>query len=229
MALQEFTVRSECESALLNEFSCAIDKDLTTQKRVAIALAGGNTPKILYEKLGSTQINWSNVVVTLTDERWVNVNHADSNERMLKEYLFHGPAKMALFLGLKNPEKTPEVGQIRTAHLLKKNITKLDYVVLGMGDDGHFASIFPNMVNTKQLLDLDQTEPCLAAYPSGKPPRMSLTFQYLLSAKKIFLFISGQDKLVLIKKVLAGEETSLPIYQLLQQTLCPVEIYWSES
>lgn len=230
MDVKVFNTIEQCEDALLNELTHQINHSLDNQKTVSLALAGGSTPKGLYQKLSDSELAWSKLKVTLTDERWVDIHHSDSNENMLKQTLFRNHARVAQFIALKNSENTPQAGQIRTDHLLKHNVEKLDYVVLGMGEDGHFASIFPNMKNTDDLLDLAQSAFCLPANPKDKPSRMSLTLSYLLSAQQIYIFIKGALKRQLIEQEsVANTSQSLPIHYLLTQTLCPVTVYWSES
>lgn len=230
MQWYEFDCLDDCENALLADLAHQLQINGQANTLQTLALAGGNTPKPLYEKFSQQPWDWEHILITLTDERWVDRNHPDSNEAMLKQCLFHDYAKIAQFLGLKNSESTPEVGQIRTAHLMKQNASSLDFVILGMGEDGHFASIFPDMDNTQQLLDVNQSEPCLAARPKDKPPRLSLTLSYLLSAKQIYLFITGQAKRTLIHEQLnASTAEHLPVYYLLTQSLCPVSIYWSAT
>lgn len=230
MLINEFTSLALCEEALFVELRDGISTALTMQHTVNLALAGGNTPKGLYKKLNSAPLDWENIAVTLTDERWVDGADDASNEKMLKQTLFQNKAKMAQFLGLKTQEKTPLLAQPHLNALLQENLPALDFVILGMGDDGHFASIFPQMDNTQALLDLNGPDLCLPAHPLNKPARMSLTLPYLLTAKRIFLFITGVDKKEIIKQQSnANTSTVLPIYSLLHQTLCPVTIYWSET
>ncbi|MGR6873158.1 6-phosphogluconolactonase [Pseudomonas sp. HK3] len=230
MDIHEFASLELCEDALLSHISGSMNSTLSKGEKVKLALAGGNTPKGLYTKLSNTTLDWEEIAVTLTDERWVDSMDEASNERMLKQTLFQNKAKIGQFLGLKNSKDSPELGQSHTASLLREHFSRLDYVVLGMGDDGHFASIFPYMDNTDALLDLEQTEECLPALPKGQPARMSLTLRYLLTAKHIFLLVTGQDKKEIIQQQ-SNENASpiLPIYRLLHQTHCPVTIYWSEA
>ena len=230
MDLKAFNTIEQCEDALLNEFTHIISEGIEQNKSVTIALAGGNTPKGLYQKLGKVSLDWSNIKVTLTDERWVDIHHEDSNEKMLTDTLFQHHAKAAKFIPLKNTQASAQQGQMDAEQLLKQNSPTLDYVLLGMGDDGHFASIFPGMSNTDELLDFNQKACCLPATPEGKPPRMSLTLRYLLSAQHIYIFIKGDAKRQLIEEQSFSDTAQrLPIYYLLTQTLCPVTVYWSES
>jgi 6-phosphogluconolactonase len=230
MNMHEFSTLKACEDALLNQLTGSIESLLSQNKAVKLALAGGNTPKGFYKKLSRVSLDWEKIAVTLTDERWVNVNDDASNERMLKQTLFQNKAKIAQFLGLKTPEQSPELGQPHTTSLLSDHFPQLDYVVLGMGEDGHFASIFPEMNNTRALLELEQTEKCLPALPEGQPARMSLTLSYLLTAQHIFLLVTGKAKKNIINQQLKPDALpTLPIHWLLQQTHCPVTIYWSEA
>jgi len=230
MLINEFSTLALCEEALFGELTDEISTALAKKNTVNLALAGGNTPKGLYEKLSHTPLDWENIAVTLTDERWVDVANDASNEKMLKQTLFQHNAKMAQFLGLKTQEETPLLGQPHINALLKQNYPTLDFIVLGMGDDGHFASIFPAMDNTQALLDLKGSDLCLPAQPLDKPARMSLTLPYLLTAKRIFLFITGRDKKEIIQQQSdVNASPVLPIYSLLHQSLCPVTIYWSET
>lgn len=225
-----FSNRQACERALLDDVTARLSETLQQSGQVAVALAGGNTPKAFYSQLSEVEIPWQKVKVSLTDERWVDAEHPDSNERMIKQTLLKNKAKSCQFFGLKNSEATPMAGQLSTADLLNKTLTTIDYAILGMGDDGHFASIFPNMENTEQLLDLNQTAPCLPACPEGKPARMSLTLSYLLKAKCLYVFVCGEAKRAVIESMQQPTpETLLPIYYLIHQNVCPVKFYWSES
>ena len=230
MLINEFSTLALCEEALLVELVEVISTALKQKHTANLALAGGNTPKGLYKKLSHASLDWENIAVTLTDERWVDATNDASNEKMLKQTLFQHKAKMAQFLGLKTQEETPLLGQPHINGLLKDNFSTLDFVVLGMGGDGHFASIFPEMGNTQTLLDLNGSDLCLPAQPLDKPARMSLTLSYLLTAKRIFLFITGVNKKEIIKQQSdVNASPKLPIYSLLHQSLCPVTIYWSEA
>ena len=230
MELFSFIEREMCEQALLEDLTSQMQDHLNEHTSLSIALAGGNTPKQFYSRLSESPLAWENIKVTLTDERWVDTNDADSNQRMILETLLTNQAKSASFYGLKNPEVDVDKGQVITADLLNDAIPKLDFVVLGMGDDGHFASIFPNMDNTSALLDMNQAEPCMAAHPAGKPDRLSLTLSYLLKAKRIYLFICGEKKRAVLEAMHAEKpDEYLPIYFLLHQSTCPVNVYWSET
>ncbi len=229
MQLNKFESDKLCNDQLANVLGEEINRVLTVQSVCNIALAGGNTPKTLYGLLSKLPLSWENVQVTLSDERWVDVNHDDSNEKMVRTELLINYAQKARFIPLKNAKHNPIDAMVLCDTNLKHNMPKLDVVVLGMGEDGHFASIFPNMENIHALLDLQKGVTCQAVTPPDKPPRMSLTLAYLLTAPKIYLLISGQKKLKIISEVSRDNSpvTAYPVAALINQQVCPVDVYWS--
>ncbi|MEH6345292.1 MAG: 6-phosphogluconolactonase [Bermanella sp.] len=229
MRLNEFKNTESCNAQLSHVLAEDIDQVLSKKAVCNIAVAGGNTPKALYELLSKLPIPWEKVQVTLSDERWVDVKHNDSNEKMVRTELLINHAKKSRFIPLKNAKHSPSDAIALCDTNLKHNMPTLDVVVLGMGDDGHFASVFPNIENLQVLLDLQQIRACQAVCPPGKDPRMSLTLAYLLTARKIYLLIFGQRKKNIISSVSLGNSlsASYPVAALINQQVCPVEVYWS--
>jgi 6-phosphogluconolactonase len=214
---------------LLPVITTSIRKNIEKKQSFGLVLAGGNTPKSLYEALAKQDIEWPKVTITLTDERWVPVDHIDSNENMIRRYLLSKLDAAPVFVPLKTGGETIDTTQKACEALLNEKLTCLDAVILGMGGDGHFASIFPCIDNLTELLDVNNKLSCMAVAPQGKQQRMSLTLSYLLSAKNIFLLITGEDKIRIIKEIVDGGEKAqrYPIYHLLNQNKCPVNIYWN--
>ena len=229
MQLNEFESAELCNGKLCNVLGENIAKILAHQPNCNMALAGGNTPKTLYGLLSKLPLPWENVQVTLSDERWVDVINDDSNEKMVRTELLINHAQKARFIPLKNAKHNPLDAMALCNTNLKHNMPKLDVVVLGMGEDGHFASIFPNIENIHALLDLQKGVTCQAVTPLDKPPRMSLTLAYLLTAQKIYLLMSGQKKLKIISEVSRDNSpvTAYPVAALIHQNICPIEVYWS--
>lgn len=229
MRLNEFKNAESCNAQLSHVLAEDIEQVLAKKAVCNIAIAGGNTPKALYALLSKLPLPWEKVQVTLSDERWVDVNHNDSNEKMVRTELLINHARKSRFISLKNAKHSPSDAMALCDTNLKHNMPKLDVVVLGMGDDGHFASIFPNIENLQALLDLQQNRTCQAVCPPGKSPRMSLTLAYLLTAKTIYVLISGQRKKDIISNVSLGNSlfASYPVSVLISQQVCPVEVYWS--
>ena len=225
----EFKNTEDTIGALAQKISAEIQQTLSEQTECSLALAGGNTPKPLYQHLSQQALPWHKINATLTDERWLEPSDASSNQNMIWHSLIQNKAVEINFVPLKNPYATPELGKAECEAILNQTIPSLDLVVLGMGDDGHFASIFPNMENTQSLLNISNHQKCEAANPENKEPRMSLSLSYLLTAKHIYLLISGNDKKTIIDSVLErkAEHTAYPVCSLLMQTGTPISIYWS--
>jgi 6-phosphogluconolactonase len=211
------------ESLALNvakQLSEAID----AQGTATLVVSGGRSPVAFFQHLAKQPLDWSNVVVSLADERWVPVEHADSNAGLLKKYLLQGAAAKAQFLSLYSASANLEQAADHADRLLSE-LPVIDVLVLGMGDDGHTASLFPGSPNLAEALQADGSRRC---YPMLAPtvPRQRLTMSraLLASAKHKILSISGQSKLTTLDTALAGDDVAaLPIRAFLQPTL---EIYW---
>jgi 6-phosphogluconolactonase len=189
-----------------------------------LVVSGGRSPVAFFQNLAKQKLDWSKVVVTLADERWVPVEHADSNAGLLKRYLLQGPAAKAQFLSLYSATANLELAAEQADRLLAE-LPPIDVLILGMGDDGHTASLFPSSPNLADALKVDGTRRC---YPMLAPtvPRQRLTMSraLLASAKTTVLSISGQSKLTTLSAALAGDDVAaMPIRAFLQPTL---EIYW---
>lgn len=189
-----------------------------------LVVSGGRSPVAFFQNLAKQKLDWSKVVVTLADERWVPVEHADSNAGLLKRYLLQGPAAKAKFLSLYSATANLEQAAEQADRLLAE-LPPIDVLVLGMGDDGHTASLFPNSPNLIDALKADGTRHC---YPMLAPTvphqRLTMSRALLASAKYTVLSISGQSKLTTLSAALAGDDVAaMPIRAFLQPTL---EIYW---
>ncbi|WP_095106761.1 6-phosphogluconolactonase [Pseudomonas sp. Irchel 3E20] len=200
--------------------------------RVAIAargtavlvVSGGRSPVAFFQHLAKQALDWSKVLVTLADERWVPVEHADSNAGLLKRYLLQGPAANARFLSLYSASANLEEAAAHADRLLAE-LPGIDVLVLGMGDDGHTASLFPSSPNLVEALKPDGERRCWPMLaPSVPHQRLSMSRALLASARFTALSISGQSKLHTLNAALAGGDLAeMPIRAFLQP---PLEIYW---
>jgi len=198
-----------------------LSEALKTHGRASLVATGGRSPGPVFDRLRAAEgIDWSRVIVTLSDERCVGAEDPASNARAVRERLLVGPAARAHLLPLW-PE--PDPAALRA-------IAPFDAVMLGMGEDGHVASLIPGDPGLAAAMD-PGSERLTVSVPAGlgKPPiaRISLTLSALLQARAIFLLIAGEAKREVIVNALAGAD--LPVKALVSQTRVPVRVLWSPA
>lgn len=189
-----------------------------------ILLSGGSTPGPIYEKLSEKEINWNNVLVGLADERFVRTTSAFSNEQLLKKTLITNKAEGAQLIGMVfNPMNRED-----NLKITKSKYTpfreRTDFLLLGMGTDGHTASLFPFDPCSEEDLNRNNKEIISTTAPSDPKERISCSKGLLLQSKKIFLVIKGKEKL----SVLENKAVQLPIHNFLNERN-DIEIYYCES
>ena len=186
--------------------SC-IDLALAERDRAQIALAGGGTPKAAYERLGREHLPWDRVDVLLGDERWVDPDDPDSNALMLRQTLLaQTPALRARFHPMPTDEASPDAGAAVFSEALSElcggSPPRLDLVLLGLGDDGHTASLFPGTTATTVT---DRW----ATVSEGKGlPRITLTAPVLSAARQVIFLVSGAGKQQALRRLLDPNEAS---------------------
>ncbi|WP_313713685.1 6-phosphogluconolactonase [Pseudomonas sp.] len=212
--------------------AATLARDVAERLRAAIAakgqacvvLSGGRSPVPFLEQLAGEQLDWTRITVSLADERWVPVEHADSNAGLLARHLFKGPAAKARFVGLYQQAENLDAAAAITDQALAE-LPPIDVLVLGMGDDGHTASLFPDSPNLVEGLDPSSKRRCLPMLaPSVPHQRLSMTRPLLASAAFIALSVQGPGKLATLRAALAGNDLSeMPIRAFLHD---PLDIYW---
>jgi 6-phosphogluconolactonase len=195
----------------------------------SIALSGGRSPRPVLEALSAADLDWSKLIVTLVDERWVAPDSADSNERLVRETLLQGAAAQARFVPMKTLAADAYAGQPAVEAAFAALPWPLDVILLGMGDDGHTASLFPEGQELAQGLESEALT--IAATPPVAPhQRLSLTARAILQSRHIFLQIGGAAKKAVYDRALAGGPVKdLPIRLALLQDKVPVEVWIAEG
>ena len=206
-----------------------LETDISLNGRATAVVSGGRTPIGFFRQLAEQDIAWDRVSITLADERWVTTSHSDSNERLVRENLLTLRAADASFISLKNKAMSAQEGQKELAIRLKQ-VGKFSVVVLGMGNDGHTASLFPGMTNLATGLDMDSGLDCLATSPDAAPhERITLTLPRLLRSTIMFLHLTGTSKLQMLEEVLEGGDIyEFPIRSVLQQKVTDLEIFYCD-
>lgn len=212
-------------SALALATAEALRASIKARGRALLAVSGGRTPVLFFEALSQVPLNWSDVVVTLVDERWVPEDHPRSNAALVRRHLLVNHAGAAAFLPLYNAAPTPEQGLAAQEALLAVQPLPLAAAILGMGDDGHTASFFPGGDHLAVALSQDSGR-LLASIkaPGAGEPRITLTLPVLAGAPFLAIHIEGEGKRdVLTKARQTGAEQDMPVRAVLRHT---PHIYW---
>ncbi len=228
-ARHNFDSRTALEAALTDTLVAQLSDAIKADGKASIAVSGGSTPKALFAALSQADIDWSKVDVTLVDERWVDTDSEQSNERMLRECFAINHAANANIIGMKSADDDVAYGVENYNHKLANVIKQpFDIVILGMGGDGHTASWFPDAPEIDNVLDPSATSLTLSTLPPSQPmPRITLSFPCVAAAKNIYLHITGDDKRQVLEQGL-GNTDALPIHRTLSQLEQAVNIYWAE-
>jgi len=171
----------------------------------SLVLSGGTSPISIYEELSNIDISWSKVYLTLVDDRLVDPDHKDSNQKLLHNHFIKNKAKNINFFPL-------------TENFLSNTEFKkpFDITLLGMGEDGHFASLFPDMINQYEAFDINVSPKILITSPQGNPliPRITMNLSLIMESLNIILLVKGKAKQNIFEK--AKQEQKLPIHHLIK-------------
>ena len=211
---------------LADTVASQLEQLLAKQNSAVLVVSGGSTPMRFFELLSEADLDWGRVTVTLADERWVDEEHEDSNQKLVRDHLIQNKAAHAYFLGLKNSALKPSEGIVECETNFRTQQIEPDLVVLGMGNDGHTLSWFPGAENLSNMMDENSGAWCLPVEDDFLPiSRMTLTWRFLKKAKKIYLHFHGQEKYSVFSKAAEKLNGHLPVSFILQQNSVPVSVY----
>jgi 6-phosphogluconolactonase len=222
--------RAELGRRLADDITTRLDAAIAARGRASLVVPGGSTPAPVFDGLSGRDLAWDRVAVTLNDERWVDPTEEGSNERLVRERLLVGRAAAARLLGLKTAHASPTDAIPEVTARLAALPRPFDVMLLGMGADGHTASLFPGSPALQASLGGDGSEVQAVDAPGarGSAERITLALPALLDSRFIALLITGEDKLETLARAQAGSDPlELPIGAVLQRATTPVHIYWS--
>lgn len=208
---------------------CAnLAESIEAHGRASLVVSGGSTPLPFFKELAKAALDWSAIDVTLADERWVAEGDKDSNASFVKEHFLQGAASAANFYSLYR-EGDPQASIPEIEHSLAGMVQPFSVVILGMGGDGHTASLFPNTLGLEEALDIDTTATLAILRPSSVPQtRITLTRAALLRSRYRYLHITGKQKRDVLEGALnSGDAEQLPIASFFEKHLPPISVYWS--
>jgi len=219
MQLHQFTDSSELNQNFADRLIAILSDAIAKRGAAYIVVSGGRTPQGLFLKLNQADLDWSKVTITLADDRFLPDSEADSNERLVKASLLQQKAAAATFISLYAPTATAELA---VPELLQrvKNLPTFDAVILGMGEDGHTASLFPCSKEISQGLAAEAPD-LLAVNPTTAPyQRISFSKPRLLNSRALFLHLVGASKLTVLEQAQAAQdELAMPIRAFIHHTV----------
>ena len=185
-----------------------LSSSINKYQNASIAVPGGTSPIKIFNELSKQKLDWSKVQITLVDDRLVDPDNDHSNQKLINDYLLKNDAKKSKFIPLNK-------------NLIKDDNFKfpLDICLLGIGNDGHFASLFPNMINNTNMLDPKSKSSIDEVKANGNPfvPRISMNLPLILSSNLIILLIKGKLKQEVLRE--AYNNKNIPLYYLLKHRI----------
>lgn len=228
---REFRDTISMFEALARDIVACLKKGVAARGRASFVASGGTTPGGLYDLLSGTAAPWANVVVTLSDERWVAPTSDRSNEKLVRTHLLRRKAATARLVPLKTPAERAEEAEEEVHTSLAAMPLPFDLTLLGMGTDGHTASLIPKADGLRKALDVSDPALARAVFPprfTEMGERMTLSLRALLGSRRIAVLIKGHDKLAAYRHAIAGTDVlEAPVRAVLHQDKAPVAVYWS--
>lgn len=231
MNILKFNDKQAQASALSEKVASDLNKAIDTKGSATLCIPGGTTPGMFFEQLSlRSDIDWAKVYVLLNDERCVESTSDRLNENLLKKTLFINYAAKANLVSLAS---LPEELSKKSAEISMnvKQVTPIDVCILGMGEDGHTASLFPNGNNLSKALDKTTSEVIMPMHvpemiiDGELEERLTLTLSVILAAKHHYLLITGERKMQVLEEANHQENKTLPISYVL--TNSQVDVYFT--
>lgn len=200
---------------------------IAARGHAVLAVSGGRSPIAMFQQLRQQPLDWARVHVLLVDERCVPHNHADSNTALVRQHLMQDAAAAASFTAFFDgrPDTAALGALVKSANLRLAALPwPIDVAVLGMGEDGHTASLFPGAPGLDTALQ--SNGPLAWVTPATAPhARLTLTLPALLASRELVLSIAGSSKLAVYQQALKKANPALPVSLVLHQHQTPVSVW----
>lgn len=185
--------------------------------KASFMVSGGSSPAPLFKRLATTDLSWGRVTVGLVDERWVGLEHAGSNEALVRQNLLTAKAGAAGFLPMKTASLTAKAAVEDRVQAYLPHCDPIDLILLGMGPDGHTASWFPKAGGLKAAMHAADGVTVAAIDATGcevagkMPERMTLTGPAIIDSDAAILLIFGEDKRAVLDAALKASPEDMPV------------------
>lgn len=204
-----------------------LERRLEGQPHASLIVTGGSSPADCYEALSKKELDWDRTNIVLSDERWVPPDSEDSNERLVRETLLKDKAAGAILTPMYADDVSIEEQCERLDETLGPIGVPFSAALLGMGEDGHFASLFPDADNLDVGLDGDTSNYCLPVKTAASPhPRVSLTLAAISRSDAIALLIFGEAKKAVLEDA-RKHKGKYPVSALIRQKRAPIHVFWA--
>lgn len=220
-----FDTRLEASTAAADRIAELLVKRLDNHSVASVIVSGGTSPQQCLAALAQKPLDWQRVQVALSDERWVPPDHEDSNEKLVRESLLVDEAAAARLLPVYSPDVSPQ----ERCDELQEPLPVLPFAsaLVGMGVDGHFASLFPDAEQLQPGLDVDGDRLYVPITTAASPhTRISMTLAGISRSDEIALLFFGDEKLDVYRQAKASPD-AYPLSRLLRQKRAPVRVFWA--
>ena len=226
-----FDEREPLFEALADKIAMVLADAIASRGHASLVVSGGSTPADLYDRLCRRELEWRKVAITLSDERWVPVTSERSNEKLVRSRLLKHRAAPAHLVPLKADAVCAADAVAEIDARVSAMARPFDLTLLGMGEDGHTASLIPGADGLNAALDTESTALVRTIVPpeaTGMGERVTLTLRALLDSRRICILIRGEEKRAAFERVMRGDDVrEAPVRAVLMQSFAPVEIFWA--
>jgi 6-phosphogluconolactonase len=224
MEIKKFENKKNLESTLLLKISTCISDAIKKYGDARFLLSGGSTPMNLYSLLSEETIEWEKVKIGLVDERFVPKDNLFNNETQIKNNLLKNSAKFATIFGMVYNYENEMLNLKMVNQQYKTFFERIDFTILGMGEDGHTASLFPGDKESEELMNTSNMGVFSTKSPSFPYNRITCSKELIANSNYIALLINGETKFNVLKNSI---ETQVPISYFVKNSK-NMEIYYSK-